>query len=74
VRSFDPELIIVGGAIGEAWQIVYPEIIETVNKKGFFGNERNTTILPTSLNDSPPLLGAAALSIRKVFADRRITV
>lgn len=74
IRSFDPELIIVGGTITQAWDLVYPEIMETVNKRGFFGKQRNTTILPTSLSDSPPLLGAAALSIRKIFADRRIVL
>jgi predicted NBD/HSP70 family sugar kinase len=74
IRSFDPELIIVGGAITQAWNLVYPEIMETVNKRGFFGKQRNTTILPTSLSGNPPLLGAAALSIRKIFADRRIAL
>ena len=74
IRSFDPELIIVGGSVTQAWDIVYPEIMETVNKRGFFGKQRNTTILPTSLTGSPPLLGAAALSIRKIFADRRIVL
>jgi predicted NBD/HSP70 family sugar kinase len=74
IRSFDPELIIVGGVITQAWDLVYPEIMETVNTRGFFGKERNTTILPTSLSDSPPLLGAAALSIRKIFGDRRFVL
>jgi len=72
IRSFDPELIIVGGTVTQAWDLLYPEIMETVNKRGFFGKQRNTTILPTSLSSNPPLLGAAALSIRKIFADRRI--
>jgi predicted NBD/HSP70 family sugar kinase len=74
IRSFDPELIIVGGTITQAWELVYPEIMETVNKRGFFGKQRNTTIVPTSLAGHPPLLGAAALSIRKLFADRRIVL
>jgi len=74
IRSFDPEMIIVGGTVTMAWDLVYPEIMETVNKRGFFGTQRNTTILPTSLNGNPPLLGAAALSIRKIFADRRIVL
>jgi N-acetylglucosamine repressor len=74
IRSFDPELIIVGGTVTQAWDLVYPEIMETVNKRGFFGKQRNTTILPTSLTGNPPLLGAAALSIRKIFADRTIVL
>jgi predicted NBD/HSP70 family sugar kinase len=74
IRSFDPEVIIIGGSITHAWDFVYPIIMETVNKRGFFGTQRNTDILPTSLVDSPPLLGAAALSIRKIFADHRIII
>ncbi|MDE3056871.1 MAG: ROK family transcriptional regulator [Bacteroidota bacterium] len=74
VRSFDPEVIIIGGTITRAWDLIYPEIMEAVNKRGFFGKERNTAILPTSLTAPPPLLGAAALSIRKIFTDYRIAL
>jgi hypothetical protein len=48
--------------------------MDTVYKRGFFGKQRNTFILPTSLTDNPPLLGAAALSIRKIFTDFRIVI
>ncbi len=74
IRSFDPELIIIGGMVTQAWNTVYPEIMAAVNRRGFFGKERNATILPTSLLDSPPLLGAAALSIRSIFEDHRINL
>jgi N-acetylglucosamine repressor len=74
IRSFDPEVIIIGGSVTQAWDIVYPEIMETVNNRGFFGKHQNTSILPTSLSDSPPLLGAAALSIRNIFTDHRIAI
>ncbi len=74
IRSFDPEVIIIGGLVTQVWDLVYPEIMEAVNARGFFGKERNTTILPTSLTDSPPLLGAAALSIRRIFSDQRISL
>lgn len=74
IRSFDPEPIIIGGLITKAWDMVYREIMETVNKRGFFANERNATILPTSLSGYPPLLGATAVSIRRIFADREIEV
>ncbi len=74
IRSFDPEVIIIGGAITQIWDVIYPGIIETVNDRGFFGKQRNTTILPTSLSGNPPLLGAASLSIRKIFTDFRIAV
>jgi predicted NBD/HSP70 family sugar kinase len=74
IRSFDPEVIIIGGLVTQVWDMVYPGIMEIVSKRGFFGNQRNTEILPTSMVGSPPLLGAAALSIRKIFADYRIAL
>jgi predicted NBD/HSP70 family sugar kinase len=74
IRAFDPEGIVIGGPITQSWDLVYPHIMETVNKRGFFGKQRNTTILPTSLSGNPPLLGAAALSIRKIFTDYRIAI
>ncbi len=72
IRSFDPELIIIGGMVTQAWNIVCPEIIEAANSRGFVGKKRNTAILPSSLVENPPLLGAAALSIRSIFGGQRI--
>ena len=74
IRTIDPQNIIIGGSTVKAWNIMYPVIMDTVNKRGFFGKHRNTPILPTSLTDNPPLLGAAALSIRKIFTDFRIAI
>jgi len=74
IRTFDPEVIVIGGLITHAWDVIYPEIMETVKRRGFLGKQRNTVILPTSLSASPPLLGAAALSMRKIFTDYRIAL
>lgn len=73
VRTFDPETIIIGGTITQVWDLIYPEIMQTVNVRGFFGKQRNTKILPTSLDGNPPLFGAAALSIRKIFLDYKFS-
>ncbi len=74
IRTIDPQNIIIGGSIIKVWNTIYPVIMDTVYKRGFFGKQRNTLILPTSLTDNPPLLGAAALSIRKIFTDYRIVI
>ncbi len=74
IRTIDPQNIIIGGSVIKVWDTIYPVIMDTVYKRGFFGKERNTFILPTSLTDNPPLLGAAALSIRKIFTDFRIVI
>jgi len=72
IRTIDPQNIVIGGSVVRVWSIIYPVIMDTVNRRGFFGKQRNTVILPTSLTDNPPLLGAAALSIRRIFTDYRI--
>ena len=74
IRTIDPQNIIIGGSVVKVWKTIYPVIMDTVYKRGFFGKQRNTFILPTSLTDNPPLLGAAALSIRKIFTDFRIVI
>jgi predicted NBD/HSP70 family sugar kinase len=73
ISILDPEVVIVGGSITQIWNMVGDEIDSSARGRGAFTKQRVTTILPTSLNDSPALLGAAALSIRRVFADYRIT-
>jgi N-acetylglucosamine repressor len=74
IRTIDPQDIVIGGSVVNMWDTIYPVIMNTVNKRGFFGKQHTTLIHPTSLVDSPPLLGAAALSIRKIFTDFRIAL
>lgn len=73
IKTIDPQAIIVGGRIVEAWGILYPEILQTVKKRTFFRKERDIHVLPTSLAVSPRLLGAATLAIKEIFTDFRIT-
>ena len=73
IKSVDPGAIIIGGKITQAWDIIYPEIMRTLGKRALLGKQRETGILPATL-PTPPLLGAAALSIRKFFTDFRVTI
>lgn len=74
IKSVDPEAIVIGGPITRAWNLLAPQIMEEVLRRGFFGQLGHTNILPTSLAGQPALLGAATLSIRKFFTDVRVTV
>jgi predicted NBD/HSP70 family sugar kinase len=74
IRAFDPEVIVIGGLITNIWDMIYPHIMEAVIERDFSFNRRSTPILPTSLTESPPLLGAAALSIGKIFTDYGIAL
>lgn len=74
IRAVDPQTIIIGGRITQAWDIIYPEIIKVVEKRAFFGKKGSITILPTSLNIRPRLLGAATLAIKEIFDDYKIVL
>ncbi len=74
IKAVDPEAIIIGGRVTEAWDIVYPEIMQTLSIRAFFGKKRKTRILPTSLvTVRPRLLGAATLAVKEIFSDFKIT-
>lgn len=70
IKAVDPDTIVIGGQITGAWDLVYPAIVAGVRKGGFYGKLDHTTILPTSLGEQPSVLGAAAISYRKLFATK----
>ncbi len=71
VKAVDPNAVIVGGRITEAWDLVAPAIHEAVDARTF-GHRRAPTLLPTSLSLRPPLLGAAALVFHTIFSEARV--
>lgn len=74
IKAVDPEAIIIGGRITNAWDIVYPEIMQTLSIRAFFGKNRKIRILPTALvSVRPRLLGAATLAVKEIFSDFKIT-
>lgn len=74
IKAVDPEAIIIGGRITNAWEIVYPEIMQTLSMRAFFGKTRSIRILPTSLTTvRPRLLGAATLVVKEIFSGLKIT-
>jgi predicted NBD/HSP70 family sugar kinase len=74
IKAVDPEAIVIGGRITGAWDIVYPEIMQTLSIRAFFGKNRKIRILPTSLMAvRPRLLGAATLAVKEIFSDFKIT-
>lgn len=74
IRAIDPKAIILDGRIIKVWDIIYPEIIQVVKKRAFFGKRREIMILPTSLKIRPRLLGAATLAIKEIFDDYKIMI
>ena len=73
IKALDPHAIILSGKITQLWDVIYPEIIKVVESRAFVGNKQ-INILPTSLEISPRLLGAATLAIKTIFDDYKIMV
>ncbi len=73
LKAIDPEVVIIGGEITGAFDILFPEIQKTVRRRAFWGLERGVKILPSSIKVQPPqLIGAATLVISELFSDYRI--
>jgi len=72
IKAIDPHAIIIGGKVTQVWDIIYPEMIEIVTKRAYFGREKNIKILPTSLKTLPRLVGAATLAIEEIFDGYKI--
>ncbi|KAA3657888.1 MAG: ROK family protein [Calditrichaeota bacterium] len=74
VKIIDPQKIIVGGKLTQAWDLIYPKLEKVVKRKAFLGRFREIIVEPSSLTIQPRLLGAATLAIKEIFSDFRITV
>jgi N-acetylglucosamine repressor len=73
LRALDPPVIVIGGRILQAWNIVYPEILKGLSIHSFFGLEKKVKILPSSLSERPRLIGSATMAINEIFRNYRIT-
>jgi predicted NBD/HSP70 family sugar kinase len=73
IKAMDPEAVIIGGRITQAWDLIHDEIMAPILHDRFFGNHTPIVIRPSSLSARPALMGAAALVIRSVFADVEVS-
>ena len=68
IYSVNPEVIVLGGTITQAWDILYPEICRVLAAQvaRFFSS--HVTITPSTLGEKPSLTGAIALVLARAFA------
>jgi predicted NBD/HSP70 family sugar kinase len=72
IKSVDPQAVVIGGRITQMWDVIYPEIIKTIDHHALFDYKREIKILRSSLRVRPRLLGAATLALGEVFSDYKI--
>ncbi len=68
IYSVNPEMIVLGGAITRAWEIVYPEIRRVLSAQVARFYSSHVTIMPSTLREQPSLTGAIALVLARAFA------
>ena len=67
VWGLDPDVIVIDGAITEAWSLVKPVIEREFADAAEFLNFRNLQLRPSSFSGDAAIIGAAALPFDPLF-------
>jgi predicted NBD/HSP70 family sugar kinase len=67
IIGFSPQAIVVGGSIVRAWDMIKDEI-RVLGQRSIRQELSNTMIVPSTLGDSPTILGAISLVLVRKFA------
>ena len=68
VNLFNPEVVVLGGGIEQAGELLLGPVRKTVRGLAFEEPANTVKIVPSRLGDSAVALGAAALVLREIFA------
>jgi len=68
INLFNPEVVVVGGGIEQAGELLLGSVRKTVRQLAFEEPANTVKIVPSRLGDSAVALGAAALVLREIFA------
>lgn len=63
IATFDPEMIIIGGGVSKAGDIVFDTVKKVVNKRCFKSMAESCEIVPAGLGSDAGVVGAVALAI-----------
>jgi predicted NBD/HSP70 family sugar kinase len=68
VYSVNPEVIVLGGEITKAWEIIYPEMRRVLASQVTRFYASHVSLIPSTLEDKPSLVGAIALVLARAFS------
>ena len=66
VNIFNPEMIVVGGGVKDAWTLFIGTTRDEVRKRSFELPAERARIVPSVLGDDAGMIGAAAVALQKV--------
>jgi glucokinase len=68
INIFNPEMIVIGGGVKDAWSLFIDATREEIKKRAFEYPATRTQIVPSRLGDDAGMIGAAALAFQKLRA------
>ena len=72
INLFNPELVIVGGGVAQAGDLIFEPLKKAVQKRAFSVSAEVAKIIPVSLGKDCTVIGAAALVLKEIFKKYQI--
>jgi glucokinase len=66
INIFNPEMIVIGGGVKDAWPLFIEVVREEIKQRAFEYPAARTQIVPSVLGDDAGMIGAAALAFQKL--------
>lgn len=66
VNIFNPEMVVIGGGVREAWPLFIETTRAEVQKRAFAVPARRVKLVPSELGDDAGMVGAAAAALQKL--------
>jgi glucokinase len=66
INTFNPEMIVLGGRVKDAWQLFIDAAREEVLRRAFLIPAQRTRIVPSLLGDDAGMIGAAAAALQRL--------
>jgi predicted NBD/HSP70 family sugar kinase len=68
IKGLSPEAVIVGGEIARAWRLISVELKKAVEAYSICRGMKSALIIPSTLGETPRLMGALSLVLSSKFA------
>jgi glucokinase len=66
INIFNPEMVVIGGGVKDAWDLFMESTREEIKKRAFAYPAERTRIVPSMLGDDAGIVGAAAVALQHV--------
>ena len=67
INMYNPEIVVIGGGVARAGELLFEPIRRTVKKRALPGPGKIAKIVPSKLGDDVSIIGAASLALERAF-------